>query len=609
MTHVTDSMVDDRAAATAMRTHRCGELGRDQVGETVRLGGWVHRRRDLGGLVFIDLRDRAGIVQLSCDPRWTAPDVMARAAAAGTESVVLVEGRVGLRPEMARDSALATRDIEVQVTDLRVVGPATTPAIPVARKEGEELPSEELRLKNRVLDLRRPELQASLLLRHRLAQRARQTLSDLGFLEIETPILTKPTPEGARDYLVPSRVHEGEFYALPQSPQIYKQLLMVAGYDRYFQIARCFRDEDLRADRQPEFTQIDLEASFVAQEDVQGFIEQVLVAMWDEAGESVSAPFRRMSYHDAMERYGIDKPDLRYGFEIQDYTSLVQADAAPFVHEALAGGGRLRGILAAGAGAASRKEIDGFTAAAKEAGAGGLIWARRANGAWEGQGVKAIGAETLARVAAADGDLLLAAPGSDAITSPALHAVRTLLTRRPGVTPAVAHAFCWIVDFPLFEKDPATGERIFVHHPFTSPHVDDIPFLDSDPFRCRALHYDAVYNGNELGSGSIRITDPALQQKIFGLLGISGDEIRRRFGFLLDGLAAGAPPHGGFAIGFDRVAMLLSGATSLRDVIAFPKTTAARALFEGAPTPVAERELSALHLQRKAADGRRETAQ
>jgi aspartyl-tRNA synthetase len=590
-------MVADPSAGTAMRTHRCGELGRDQVGETVRLGGWVHRRRDLGGLVFIDLRDRAGIVQLSCDPRWTSPEVMARASAAGTESVVLVEGTVGLRPEMARDTTLATRDIEVHVTELRVVGPAVTPAIPVARKEGEELPNEELRLKNRVLDLRRPELQKSLLLRHRLAQRARRTLSDIGFLEIETPILTKPTPEGARDYLVPSRVHEGEFYALPQSPQIYKQLLMVAGYDRYFQIARCFRDEDLRADRQPEFTQIDLEASFVAQEDVQGFIEQVLVGMWDEAGEEVSAPFRRMSWKDAMERYGIDKPDLRFGFEIQDFTSLVEPDAAPFVHEALSKGGRLRGILAAGAGAASRKEIDALATAAKDAGAGGLIWARRAGGAWEGQGVKAIGAGTLAKISAAEGDLLLAVPGSDAVTSPALHAVRTLLTRRPGVTPSTAHAFCWIVDFPLFEKDPATGERIFVHHPFTSPHVEDIPFLDSDPFRCRALHYDAVYNGNELGSGSIRITDPALQQKVFGLLGIGADEIKRRFGFLLDGLAAGAPPHGGFAIGFDRVAMLLSGASSLRDVIAFPKTTAARALFEGAPTPVAERELAALHLQ------------
>lgn len=597
MTHVIDSKQQGREAATALRTHRCGELGRGEIGETVRLGGWVHRRRDLGGLVFIDLRDRAGIVQLSCDPRWTPAEVMARAANAGTESVVLVEGVVALRPEAARDSALATRDIEVHVTDLRVVGPASTPVIPVARKEGEELPAEELRLKNRVLDLRRPELQASIMLRHRLAQRARRTLTDLGFLEVETPILTKPTPEGARDYLVPSRVHEGEFYALPQSPQIYKQLLMVAGYDRYFQIARCFRDEDLRADRQPEFTQIDLEASFVTQEDVQGFIEQVLVDLWAEAGHHVPAPFERLSYRDAMERFGIDKPDLRYALEITDLTPLAAGDAAPFVSEAIAKGGRLRGILAPGAGAASRKEIDGLTAAAKAAGAGGLIWARRTGAGWEGQGVKAIGAGTLERVQAAEGDLLVAVPGPDALTSPALHAVRTELCRRPGVQPLKAHAFCWVVDFPLFEKDEATGERIFVHHPFTSPHVEDIAYLDSDPFRCRALHYDAVYNGNELGSGSIRITDPALQQKIFALLGISSDEIRRRFGFLLDGLAAGAPPHGGFAIGFDRVAMLLSGASSLRDVIAFPKTTAARALFEGAPTAVADRDLQALHLE------------
>ena len=298
-----------------------------------------------------------------------------------------------------------------------------------------------------------------------------------------------------------------------------------------------------------------------------------------------------------MERFGIDKPDLRFGFELQDLTPLVGSDAAPFVQDAIAKGGRLRGILAGGASGASRKEIDQLTAVAKDAGAGGLVWARRMASGWEGQGVKALGDQMLARLDASEGDLLLAVPGPDSVTSPALHAVRTALTRRPGVTPSTQHAFCWIVDFPLFEKDPATGERIFVHHPFTSPHRDDIAYLDSDPFRCRALHYDAVYNGNELGSGSIRITDPVLQQRIFALLGIGPEEIRRRFGFLLDGLAAGAPPHGGFAIGFDRVAMLLSGAASLRDVIAFPKTTAARALFEGAPTAVTQKELSALHLQ------------
>ena len=585
-------------AATALRTHRCGSLSRAQAGETVRLGGWIHRRRDLGGLLFVDLRDRDGLVQLSFDPKWTPADVMSRAASLGPEYVVLVTGVVSLRPMPATDQTWVSREVEVQVQELQIVGPAVTPAVPVSRREGEELPAEELRLKYRVLDLRRPELQARIVLRHRLLQRARQTLSELGFLEIETPILTKPTPEGARDYLVPSRVHAGEFYALPQSPQIYKQLLMLAGFDRYFQIARCFRDEDLRADRQPEFTQVDLEASFVAQEDVLGFVEQVLVALWDEAGEPVGRPFRRLTYRAAMEAYGIDKPDLRYGFEIRDLTVGVAADAAPFVHEVMAAGGRVRGILAAGAGHFTRRELDDLTAAAKSAGAGGLIWARRA-AAWEGQGVKGLGATTLAALEGKEGDLLVAVVGKDAITSAALHAVRTALIRRLNPPPLAQHAFAWVVDFPLFEPDPETGRQIFVHHPFTAPHPDDLPYLHSDPGRCRALHYDAVYNGNELGSGSIRITDPALQQQVFGLLGIGEDEQRRRFGFLLDGLAAGAPPHGGFAIGFDRVAMLLAGATSLRDVIAFPKTTTARALFEGAPTPVSQAELDVLHLQVK----------
>jgi aspartyl-tRNA synthetase len=584
-------------AATSLRTHRAGTLRREHAGLTVRLGGWVHRVRDLGGVLFLDLRDRDGLVQLSFDPRWTPREVLARAGTLGQEAVVLVEGTVELRPDSARDSALASRDVEVRVARLEIVGPAETPAIPVARKEGEELPAEELRLKNRVLDLRRPELQRNLLLRHRLLQRARRTLADLEFLEIETPILTKPTPEGARDYLVPSRVHRGEFYALPQSPQIYKQLLMVAGFDRYFQIARCFRDEDLRADRQPEFTQIDIEASFVQQEDVQGYVEAVLVALWHEAGETVGAPFRRLGYREAMERYGIDKPDLRFGFDIADLSGAVKADAAEFIKSSLAEGGRLRGIIAVGAGQASRKELDAMTAAAKGAKAGGLIWARRTAAGWEGQGIKAFGPAGLATLSASDGDLLLAVVGKDEITSPALHAVRMELVKRAGVTPTSRHAFCWIVDFPLFEQDPSTGQWVFVHHPFTAPHPEDIARLETDPWHCRALHYDAVYNGNELGSGSIRITDPTVQRGIFKLLGIPAEEIRRRFGFLLDGLAAGAPPHGGFALGFDRIAMLLAGATSLRDVIAFPKTTAARALFEGAPTMVSADDLLALHLR------------
>ncbi|MCC6319445.1 MAG: aspartate--tRNA ligase [Gemmatimonadaceae bacterium] len=587
-----------------MRTHRCGALRLQHAGLEVRLGGWVHRTRNLGGLVFVDLRDRDGIVQVSFDPSLAGPDTMEAAQRLTPESVVLVWGTVVERPADVRNADLATGAIEVRATRLALVGPAQIPVIPVARARNDALPAEDLRLKHRILDLRRPELQANLIMRHRLLQVARETMSDLGFLEIETPILTKPTPEGARDYLVPSRVHPGQFYALPQSPQIYKQLLMVAGYDRYFQIARCFRDEDLRADRQPEFTQVDLEASFVAQEDVQLVVERVLVALWRAAGHEIPSPFPRLTWREAMERYGIDKPDLRYGVEIEDLTSRVGDDAAPFVREAIAAGGRLRALRVANAGEASRKDIDALAAIAKDAKAGGLIWARRAATAWEGQGVKAFGATLLEGLGGAVGDLLLAVVGQDTQTSAALHGVRTAVVRRPGTPMLREHAFCWVVDFPLFEHDPETGHHVPAHHPFTSPHADDFAYLESDPGRCRAQHYDAVYNGNELGSGSIRITDPAIQSTIFRLLGIPAEEQQRRFGFLLDGLASGAPPHGGFALGFDRIAMLLAGAPSLRDVIAFPKTTAARALFEDAPTFVKPADLTALHLA-TLADGTR----
>ena len=583
-------------SATSRRTHRCGELRAQHVGQRVRLGGWVHRQRDLGGIVFLDLRDRAGIVQVAIGP--DAPEHV-RSVAGGltSETVVELEGEVAARPANMKNADLPTGDVEVRATKLAVVGRAVTPAIPVARGKGEELPAEELRLKYRHLDLRRPEMQANLILRHRLLQRARKVLSDLGFLEIETPVLTKPTPEGARDYLVPSRVNPGEFYALPQSPQIYKQLLMVAGLDRYFQLARCFRDEDLRNDRQPEFTQIDIEASFVQMDDVLDYVETVLVALWDEAGHQVGRPFPRITWHEAMERYGTDKPDLRYDLPIADWTTQVQPLEVPFVQAALKDGARVRGLAVKGGGALSRKDVDQLAEAAKQLGGAGLAWVKRQGEQVSGSVGKHFTTTALGALGVGDGDAALLTVGPDRVTSPVLDRVRREVIRRLAPAPKAVHAFCWVVDFPLFEPDPETGKPVFAHHPFTSPRPEDRARLDGDPYACRALHYDAVYNGNELGSGSIRITDRDLQIKIFHKLGLTDEEWQQRFGFLIDGLGAGAPPHGGFAIGFDRVVMLLAGAGSLRDVIAFPKTTTARALFEGAPAPANPADLKALHIK------------
>ena len=568
------------------------------VGQRVRLGGWVHRRRDLGGILFIDLRDRAGLVQVAVGPG--APDDVRRVAAGlASETVIEVEGDVTARPANMKNPDLATGDVEVQATRLAVLGTAVTPPIPVARGKGEELPAEELRLKYRHLDLRRPEMQGNLMLRHRLLQRARRTLAELEFLEIETPILTKPTPEGARDYLVPSRVHAGEFYALPQSPQIYKQLLMVAGFDRYFQIARCFRDEDLRNDRQPEFTQIDLEASFVGVEDVIGYVEQVLVALWSEAGQAVTRPFPRLTWRDAMERYGTDKPDLRFGLAIADWTAQLTPLGVPFFQPAVDDGARIRGLAVKGGGALSRKDVDQLADAAKQLGGAGLAWVKRQGEQITGSVGKHFTSAVLGTLGVGDGDAALMTVGPDRVTSPVLNRVRQEVIRRLAPAPQAAHAFCWVVDFPLFEPDPETGKPVFAHHPFTAPHPDDVARLDTDPLACRALHYDAVHNGNELGSGSIRITDPAVQRRVFAHLGMTPAEAEARFGFLLNGLQAGAPPHGGFAIGFDRVVMALAGAESMRDVIAFPKTTAARALFEGAPAPANAADLAALHIEVK----------
>ena len=581
---------------TVLRDALCGSLRLDHVGRTVRLGGWVHRRRDLGGLVFIDLRDRAGIVQVSFDPAYAEPEVLDVARGLGAESVVLIEGEVVARPPEMRNAELATGDVEVRGRSLRVVGPAETPVIPVARNRGEPLPAEELRLRYRHLDLRRPELRENIVLRHRLMQAARRYLSDNGYIEIETPILTKPTPEGARDYLVPSRVHVGEFYALPQSPQLYKQLLMVSGFDRYFQIARCFRDEDLRADRQPEFTQIDIEASFVTREDVMQMSEGLVAALWREGGHEIETPFRRMTHADAMERYGSDRPDLRYGLEIADATPVFASSELTFVRQVIERGGRVRGIRVPGGGTLSRKQTDELEAVAKSAGAGGLIVLKRTATGLEGKGAKFLPDHAGDRLGLREGDLGVFVAAEDAVASPALDRVRQDLARRLDLIRADKLEFLWVVDFPMFERDPASGAVTPVHHPFTAVHPDDGELLATDPTRARALAYDVVLNGTELGGGSIRISDPADQSRVFSLLGIDDETARSRFGFLLEGLRAGAPPHGGIAFGFDRVAMLLAGATSLRDVIAFPKTTAARALFEGAPTTVPSDDLGDLHI-------------
>ena len=583
--------------ATTVRTHTCGALRAADAGAEVRLGGWVHRKRDLGELVFVDLRDRTGLIQISFDPRFTSSETVSLAATLGPESVVLVEGEVVARPTEMRNHELPTGDVEVRAKSLKIVGPSVAPAIPVARVRGEPLPAEELRLRHRYLDLRRPELQENIILRHRLMQTSRKFLSDRGYLEVETPILTKPTPEGARDYLVPSRVHASEFYALPQSPQLYKQLLMVAGFDRYFQIARCFRDEDLRVDRQPEFTQIDIEASFIDQDDIVALTEGLIAALWGEVGLEVPASFRRMSYADAMERYGSDRPDLRYELEIFDASDVFRDTEFTIARAAIAQGGRVRGIRVPGGSGLSRKQLDELEASAKSAGAGGLVRLKRTNGQLEGPAAKFLHDGAATQLALAEGDLALLVAGPNHVSSPALDRVRQDVGRRLALVKEDVRSFLWVTDFPLFERDPGTGRLTAVHHPFTAPHPADVAKLDSAPETVRARAYDVVLNGTELGGGSIRISDPALQSRIFSLLGIDEATASARFGFLLEGLRAGAPPHGGIAFGFDRIAMQLAGAASLRDVIAFPKTTAARALFEGAPSAVPREDLKELHIR------------
>ena len=568
----------------------------EKAGESVAVAGWVHRVRNLGGLVFIDLRDRSGLLQVSFNPEWSPESAIAGAASVGHEFVVRVEGRIELRPEEMRNAEMETGDVELRATAITVLARADVPAIPVARGKGEKLAAEDLRLRHRYLDLRRPELQRNLVLRHRLQQTTRRYLDEHGFLEIETPILTKPTPEGARDYLVPSRVHAGEFYALPQSPQLYKQLLMVSGFDSYFQIARCFRDEDLRADRQPEFTQIDIEASFVEREDIIDLTEGLLAALFLDASIEIPPTFRRMTYADAMETYGSDRPDLRYGLEIFDATEAFRGADFAITRAAIDAGGRVRGIRIPGGGVLSRKQVDEIEAIAKTGGAQGLLRVKKANGALEGPAAKFVTEQGAEVLALSEGDLCLMVAARDDVSSVSLDRVRQEVARRLEMVPEDRVELLWVTDFPLFGVDADTGGLAAVHHPFTAPNPDDLDRLDADPASVRALAYDVVMNGTELGGGSIRIHDSAMQSRILEKLGITPEDAESRFGFLLEALKSGAPPHGGIALGFDRIAMLLSGAPSLRDVIAFPKTTAARALFEGAPTPVKPEDLSDLHL-------------
>jgi len=590
------SQSDIELEKTAFRSRMVGRITGADAGANLQLTGWVHRRRDLGGVFFVDLRDRSGILQLSIGPDWTEEESLVLTRGLGAEDVIEVTGEVSLRPTEALNPEMATGEVELKATKVRLLNRATTPAIPVFRNPEEDLPSEDLRLRHRVLDLRRSEMQENLRLRHELVLAVRNYLSGLGFLEVETPILTKPTPEGARDFLVPSRKHPGEFFALPQSPQLYKQLLMTAGFDRYFQIARCFRDEDLRADRQPEFTQIDIEASFIQPEDLFPWIEGLMAALGTVAGVEVPIPFPRMPYARAVEDYGSDRPDLRFSLKIQDWSDLLGSLDFQLLRGALEAGGRIRGLRLEGGGSLSRKQIEGLESLAKKAGAPGLLWVKRRDDGASGPLSRFMEESHLEAMGLGSGDLALVAAGPDRITSPALDAVRVPALRALGQEAERKSAWIWVTDFPIFDV-AEDGTLAAAHHPFVHPHPDDVESVEAEPVGARGQAYDLVYNGVEFGSGSIRNHRPEIQRVILRHLGLSDEEIDWKFGFLLEALASGAPPHGGIALGMDRIVKEFLGAPSLRDVIAFPKTTAARALFEGAPIHLSDEELEELHLR------------